>query len=132
MVSGAKAACEQIGPLAEAAGGKFVPLAVAGAFHTDIMRPADKNLAAALAGVSISSPRLPVISNVDAAAHSDPEEIRGILVRQVLQPVLWEDSVRALIAAGCDQFYEIGPGKVLKGLLKRIDRKLECVSVNDS
>ena len=61
-----------------------------------------------------------------------PGEIRELLVRQVLSPVLWEDSVRNMLAAGAGKFYEIGPGKVLKGLLKRIDRKVECQSVNDS
>lgn len=132
VVSGDKAACARAAELAEKAGGRTVVLAVAGAFHTEIMKPADARLAEALAGVAVCRPRIPVVSNVDAAAHSEPDEIRAVLVRQVLNPVLWEDSVRNLLAAGCDQFYEIGPGKVLKGLLKRIDRKTECQSINDS
>ncbi|HTI52296.1 MAG TPA: [acyl-carrier-protein] S-malonyltransferase, partial [Planctomycetaceae bacterium] len=70
--------------------------------------------------------------NVDAQPHDDPAEIRALLVRQVLSPVLWEDSVRNMLNAGADVFYEIGPGKVLRGLLKRIDRKVECRSVGDS
>ena len=107
-------------------------MAVAGAFHTSIMQPADARLAEALAGVALQKPEIPVVSNVDAAVHSDPDEIRDLLVRQVVSPVLWEDSVRKMLAEGVDQFYEIGPGKVLKGLLKRIDRKIECVTVNDS
>ena len=79
---------------------KAVPLAVAGAFHTEIMRPADQRCAEALADVPMHKPRIPVISNVDALPHDDPEEIRQILVRQILQPVRWEDSMRYLIAAG--------------------------------
>ena len=66
----------------------------------------------------------PVISNVDALPHDDPEEIRRILVRQILQPVRWEDSMRYLIQQGFDQFYEVGPGRVLRGLLRRIDRNV--------
>lgn len=132
VVSGEKGACERVIQLAQAAGGKPVALAVAGAFHTDIMKPADARLAEVLAGVSIQKPSIPVYSNVDGLAHEDPGEIRELLVRQVLSPVLWEDSVRNMLAAGAGTFYEIGPGKVLKGLLKRIDRKVECRSVNDS
>ncbi|MCY2963425.1 MAG: [acyl-carrier-protein] S-malonyltransferase, partial [Planctomycetota bacterium] len=86
-------------------------------------------LAEALAETTISTPRIPVYSNVDAQPHADPEKIRKALVRQVLSPVLWEDCVRGLLAAGADRMFEIGPGKVLKGLLKRIDRKIECASV---
>jgi [acyl-carrier-protein] S-malonyltransferase len=132
VVSGVKPACAKIIELAEAAGAKVVPLSVAGAFHTDIMKPADERLAAALAGVKLGSPRIPVVSNVDARPHADPEEIRGLLVQQVLSPVRWEDSVRYLLEAGVESFYEVGPGKVLKGLMKRIDRKKEVVSVNDT
>ncbi|MFM8214284.1 MAG: [acyl-carrier-protein] S-malonyltransferase, partial [Pirellula sp.] len=68
-------------------------------------------------------------SNVDAQPHQAAGEFPDLLVRQVLAPVLWEDCVRGLLAAGVDKFYEIGPGKVLKGLMKRIDRKVECVTV---
>ena len=132
VVSGHKGACKRAAALAEQVGGKSVPLAVAGAFHTEFMQPADVRLAEALLQVSVQTPRIPVYSNVDAKPHENPEEIRQILVRQVVSPVLWEDSVRNMLAAGADQFYEVGPGKVLRGLLKRIDRKVECRSVNDS
>jgi [acyl-carrier-protein] S-malonyltransferase len=132
VISGDKAACSLAIELAEKAGGRTKELAVAGAFHTEIMKPADARLAEALAAVEIARPRLPVVSNVDCQHHWEAAEIREILVRQVVNPVLWEDSVRRLLAEGCDQFYEIGPGKVLKGLLKRIDRNLECQSINDS
>jgi [acyl-carrier-protein] S-malonyltransferase len=131
VVSGSKSACERLIPLAEAAGAmKVIPLTVAGAFHTPLMQPAVEQLRAALAQVIIHTPRIPVVSNVDARPHEDPEEIRGLLVRQVVEPVLWEDSLGWLIGTlGIEQFYEIGPGKVLRGLLKRIARKLPCESI---
>lgn len=130
VISGTLAACERAADLARRQGAmKAIPLAVAGAFHTEIMRPADQRCAEALAQVPMRKPRIPVISNVDALAHDDPEEIRQILVRQVLQPVRWEDSMRNLIQQGFDQFYEVGPGRVLRGLLRRIDRNVSCQSV---
>jgi [acyl-carrier-protein] S-malonyltransferase len=127
VVSGERAALDEITRQAETAGAtKVIPLTVAGAFHTEIMKPADEKLASALERVEIRLPRVPVISNVDAAPHSQAADIRQTLVRQVVSPVLWEDSVRRLLADGFDQFFEIGPGRVLKGLLRRIDRKAQC------
>lgn len=129
VVSGTKRACDEIEKLAGTAGARTVRLAVAGAFHTTIMKPADEKLAQALTAVTMSKPRIPVWSNVDAKPHTDPEEIRGLLVRQVVNPVLWEESMRGLLAAGFDRFYEIGPGRVLAGLLKRVQRKVNCQNV---
>jgi [acyl-carrier-protein] S-malonyltransferase len=130
VLSGENAACERAAELIDEAGGRAVPLPVAGAFHTDIMKPADVRLAEALAGVAISRPEIPVVSNVDAAVHQDPDEIRELLVRQVVSPVRWEDSMRLMLSEGADEFYEIGPGNVLRGLLRRIDRKAACTTVN--
>lgn len=132
VVSGEKAACEKAVELGEAAGGRAIPLTVAGAFHTDIMKPADDKLAAGLADVALSTPSTPVISNVDASAHMDPEELKSLLVKQVLSPVRWEASMKVLLEDGYDTFYEIGPGKVLKGLMKRINRKVTFETLNDS
>ena len=131
VVSGSKAACERIAGLAQAAGAmKVIPLAVAGAFHTPIMQPVVARLSAALAEVEIRQPRIPIISNVDAQPHTDPDEIQALLVRQVVEPVLWEDSMRWLIEDfRVESCYEIGPGRVLRGLLKRIARKLPCENV---
>jgi [acyl-carrier-protein] S-malonyltransferase len=129
VASGGRAACEALERLAGEAGARTIRLAVAGAFHTPLMRPADQRLASALSGVTFKPPRVPVWSNVDARPHTDPEEMSGLLVRQVLQPVLWEGTLRGLLEAGCDKFYEIGPGRVLAGLLKRVQRKAECVNV---
>lgn len=130
VLSGEKAACQKATELIEQAGGKPIPLAVAGAFHTPLMESACTALAEVLQTVPLEPPRIPVVSNVDAQTHSDPDEIRRLLVRQVTQPVLWEDGIRSILGRGIDRFYEVGPGKVLKGLLKRIDRKADCQNVN--
>lgn len=127
VVSGHKEACARVAAAAEKAGAmKTIPLAVAGAFHTPLMQSAVERLRAVLANAKLSAPRIPVISNVDAAAHSDPNEIRELLVQQVCSPVRWEDSMRALMTQGHDLFYEVGPGRVLRSLMKRIDRKVAC------
>jgi [acyl-carrier-protein] S-malonyltransferase len=133
VVSGEKSACMKAAELAEQAGAKVAHLAVAGAFHTPIMKPADEALAKVLASVTIKPPRIPVYSNVDAKPHDNPDEIRNILVNQVLQPVRWEDSMRSILGLGIEEFYEIGPGKVLTSLMKRIERKkARCTPVNDT
>jgi [acyl-carrier-protein] S-malonyltransferase len=126
VVSGTRAACERVVQLAPSAGAmKAVLLAVAGAFHTPIMRPAFERLANALAAANITKPRIPVILNVDARPHDNPAEIRELLGQQLLSPVRWEESMRYLLAQGFDTFYEVGPGRVLQGLMKRIDRSVK-------
>jgi len=110
-------------------GARTVRLAVAGAFHTELMKPADQVLASALADASLQPSRIPVWSNVDAQPHANPEEFRQLLISQVLRPVLWEQTLRNLLAAGFERFYEIGPGRILAGLLKRIQRKVNCQNV---
>jgi [acyl-carrier-protein] S-malonyltransferase len=129
-ISGHVSACERAAELAPSLGAmKAVPLAVAGAFHTELMQSAVDKLEQALNQVTMRPPRIPVISNVDARPHHDPEEIRSLLKQQVVSQVLWEDSMRYLLQEGTNHFYEIGPGRVLRGLLKRIDRKAPCDSV---
>ncbi len=129
VVSGEAAAIDEFCRIAESRNLRTIRLAVAGAFHTKLMKPADEQLATALASVEVKSPRIPVWSNVDAKPHTDPAEIRDLLVRQVLAPVRWEDTVRGLLADGVDLFYEVGPGRVLAGLLKRVNRKSEIRNV---
>ena len=130
VVSGTKSACDAAERLAGEMGAmKTIRLAVAGAFHTEIMRPADQQLEQALVQIEIRVPRIPVWSNVDAKPHTDPAEIRSLLVRQVLQSVRWEETMRGMLADGYDKFHEIGPGRVLAGLLKRIQRKVDCVNI---
>ncbi|MFK7770014.1 MAG: ACP S-malonyltransferase [Mariniblastus sp.] len=129
-VSGSKASCERVPEVAEAAGAmKSIPLAVAGAFHTPIMESAVPKLSDALAGLDISAARIPVYSNVDAAAHTQPEEFKDLLVKQVCGPVLWQDSIEKMLADGYDEFYEVGVGRVLRSLMKRINRKTKCQGV---
>jgi len=131
VLSGDKAACEEVERLAPEFGVmKTIRLAVAGAFHTEIMKPADEKLARALGEATLKPARIPVWSNVDARPHTDSGEIRDLLIRQVLEPVRWEDTMRAFLAEGFDCFYEIGPGRVLAGLLKRIQRKADCQNIS--
>jgi [acyl-carrier-protein] S-malonyltransferase len=130
VVSGSVVAVEKAEAICSAHGGiRTVRLAVAGAFHTDLMKPADSALDAALAGVSLHAPRVPVWSNVDAAPHTEPAEIKGLLVRQVLSPVRWEETLRGMMSAGVERFYEIGPGRHLAGMLKRVHRKADIRNV---
>ncbi len=131
VVSGSRTACERIQVAAVEAGAmKAIPLAVAGAFHTEIMQAAVEPLQQVLENVTLNAPRIPVISNVDASVHSDPEIIRQHLVQQVVSPVRWEECMGTLLNQGIDQFYEIGPGRVLRGLLRRIARKTPCENVS--
>merc|ERR1719217_964313 len=104
-----------------------VKLAVAGAFHTDFMAPAVTKLEEVLASVEVKKPRIPVISNVDAKAHSDPAVIKEILTKQVTAPVQWETIMGDLVAKGFDAAYELGPGKVLSGIMKRVDKKAPAI-----
>ncbi|MBM3998480.1 MAG: ACP S-malonyltransferase [Planctomycetes bacterium] len=127
VVSGDQAACERISELAVEAGAmRTIPLAVAGAFHTPIMGSAVDRLAETLAGVTLERGRIPVYSNVDGSPHTDPREIHDLLIQQVVSPVRWAASMRAMLAEGFQPFFEIGPGRVLTGLLKRFDRKIPC------
>lgn len=115
----------------EAGAMRAIRLAVAGAFHTALMQPAVGRLTEALSRAEFRPTQVPVYSNVDAVAHSTPDELRGLLARQIISPVLWEASLRNLMAAGLGSFIEIGAGKVLAGTLKRIDRKAPCESYGD-
>ncbi|KAI3788005.1 hypothetical protein L2E82_00574 [Cichorium intybus] len=99
-----------------------VRLAVAGAFHTSFMSPALSKLESALAATQITTPRIPVISNVDAQPHADPDTIKKILARQVTSPVQWETTVKTLLSRGLEKSYELGPGKVIAGIVKRMDK----------
>ena len=127
VISGDQASCTRAVPLALEMGAmKAIPLAVAGAFHTPIMGSAVTTLTEALSSVSFATPRIPVVLNVDGAFHDDPAMIQQLLARQVVEPVLWESSMRRLLELGTQEFYEVGPGRVLRGLLRRIERKITC------
>ncbi|KAI6670905.1 hypothetical protein NL676_005790 [Syzygium grande] len=102
-----------------------VRLAVAGAFHTSFMKPAVSRLEVALAATEIKTPRIPVISNVDAKPHADPDTIKRILANQVTSPVQWETTIMTLLTKGLKKSYELGPGKVIAGIVKRMDKTTE-------
>lgn len=123
-VSGAKSACSKVAEIAKPdfKARMTVPLAVAGAFHTDFMAPAVASLAQVLDEVEIKKPRIPVISNVDAEAHSDPKVIKEILTKQVTSPVMWEKTMALMMERGYEQGYELGPGKVVAGIIKRVNK----------
>ncbi len=110
---------------------KFIRLPVAGAFHTAIMNAASERLKKALQSVAMQTATVGLISNVDASNHSSPNEFRDLLARQLVSPVRWEESLRNILAAGADQFYEVGSGRVLAGTLKRVDRKAACECIGD-
>jgi [acyl-carrier-protein] S-malonyltransferase len=129
-VSGHKASCDRVEAVAAEAGAmKSIPLAVAGAFHTPIMESAVQKLSEALADIELVESRIPVYSNVDAKPHQSPDEFRELLVKQVCGPVLWQQSVEQMLSDGVEEFYEVGEGRVLRGLMKRINRKTPCHGV---
>jgi [acyl-carrier-protein] S-malonyltransferase len=130
VISGAKPAVEAAAAKAKELGARrALPLAVAGAFHSPLMAPAQARLRTALQDVLITAARVPVWSNVTAAPMREPDEIRRLLGEQVVSPVRWEASMRAMIAAGVRRVVEIGPGTVLTGLMKKIDATIETRNV---
>lgn len=129
-VSGGIPGCEAVERMAKDFKARMtVRLAVAGAFHTHYMQPAVEKLTEALASTTFVEPRIPVVSNVDAVPHADPEVIKAILARQVTSPVQWETSVKTLIERGMEEGYELGPGKVISGIVKRIDKKVPITNI---
>ena len=129
VVSGDDQACLMFEKIASEKGIRTIKLAVAGAFHTSIMEPALERLAKILGTTSIASTNVPVLANVDALEHSDPVSIKNKLARQVVEPVLWENCIRKILDSGVEKLYEVGPGRVLAGLAKRINRKIEIVNI---
>ena len=126
VISGSDEAVDELCELARAAGAKrCVKLKVSGAFHSELMQPAADRLAAELAKTEIKPPRIPVIANVTAGPVEDPQQIRELLVKQLTNSVLWEQSMQKLIADGFNSFIEIGPGQVIAGLMRRIDPTVE-------
>lgn len=130
VISGARLACERAVKTAGKHGLRGVMLKVAGAFHTSLMAAAAEQLAAHLKATPFDEPRCPVIANVDARPHRSADAIRDALGRQVTQAVRWQESMEYLIAGGAECFVEVGPGRVLTGLMRKIDRKVKCVNVS--
>jgi [acyl-carrier-protein] S-malonyltransferase len=126
VISGDREAVERAGPLLVSAGAKKVqPLAVSGAFHSPLMQVAEEGLQAQLDSAGFVAPAFPVISNVTATPVTEADEARRLLVEQLTVPVRWTESVRTMLQMGAERFLEVGTGKVLTGMLKRIDRAAE-------
>jgi [acyl-carrier-protein] S-malonyltransferase len=131
VVSGVKAACDRVVEIAESLGAqRAVPLTVAGGFHSPLMTPAREKLAPELRALSFLEPKIPVVANVTGDYYSGAASAADLLTKQVDGAVRWQQSMQRLIADGYDRFYEIGPGRVLAGLLKRIDRAVGRGAVN--
>jgi [acyl-carrier-protein] S-malonyltransferase len=132
VIAGHKAAVERAAEGCKAKGAKrAVMLPVSAPFHSSLMQPAAERLQAALADLSFTAPRIPVLNNVDVATASAPEAIKSALVRQAAAPVRWVETMRAMQAAGVSHVYECGPGKVLAGLTKRCADGLAGGAMND-
>lgn len=132
VISGAAEKIAQACEFAKAKGAKrAIPLPVAGAYHSPLMASAQPKLQAELSTVRLSAPRVPVISNVTAQAHTTPDQISVRLVEQVCSPVRWEESMRTLLAQGFTRFIELGPGAALTGFMKRIDKSAQVLNVAD-
>jgi len=125
-IEGVNIACEK---LKEAGAKRALVLPVGGAFHSPLMEPAREELAAAIQATTFNQPKCPVYQNVDAKGHTDLEEIKANLVAQLTAPVRWTQSVQNMVADGATSFVECGPGKVLQGLVKKIDSSVETSSI---
>ncbi|MCD8548425.1 MAG: ACP S-malonyltransferase [Aeromonadaceae bacterium] len=132
VIAGHKEAVERANVLMKESGAKrALPLPVSVPSHCALMQPAAEKLADALATIEIKAPQIPVINNVDVAQETDPARIRDALVRQLFNPVRWTEVVESMANAGVTYEVEMGPGKVLSGLVKRIDKRVEGGAIND-
>ncbi|MBH2946930.1 ACP S-malonyltransferase [Serratia ureilytica] len=133
VIAGNKEAVERAGAACKAAGAKrALPLPVSVPSHCALMKPAADKLAVALKDITFNAPQVPVVNNVDVRTENDPEAIRSALVRQLYSPVRWTESVEFIAAQGVTSLLEVGPGKVLTGLTKRIVDTLTAAAVNDT
>ncbi|CCO48756.1 malonyl-CoA-(acyl-carrier-protein) transacylase [Vibrio nigripulchritudo SOn1] len=133
VIAGNKEAVERAGALCKEAGAKrALPLPVSVPSHCALMQPAADKLAEALEAIEFSAPSIPVINNVDVATETDPSKIKDALVRQLHSPVRWTEGVEKMSEQGIEKLYELGPGKVLTGLTKRIVKTLSGAAVNDA
>ncbi|ARK31036.1 ACP S-malonyltransferase [Halalkalibacter krulwichiae] len=132
VISGSAQGVAIAGEKAKEAGAKrVIPLQVSGPFHSSLMKPAAEKLGQVLDQLTIENASIPVIANVSAEAVQDARQIRTNLIEQVYSPVLWEDTVRTLLAAGVDTFVEVGSGNVLTGLVRKVERRAKVVAVSD-
>ena len=132
VIAGSKAAVDKACEVLKANGAKrALPLAVSAPFHSSLMKPAADKLRDKLAGLSLAAPQIPVINNIDVAVETDPDRIRDALYRQAFGPVRWVECVQAIKARGLTTLVECGPGKVLAGMVKRIDADLTGAALLD-
>jgi [acyl-carrier-protein] S-malonyltransferase len=132
VIAGHADAVERAIDLAKAKGAKrALPLPVSAPFHCSLMIPAGERLKEVLESIAVNPLNIPVISNVEAVPNADASRVKDLLVTQVSSPVRWDESVRAMVGLGVKRFIEIGPGKVLAGLVKRIDKEVEAQSFSD-
>lgn len=132
VIAGHADAVELASRLASDAGGRAIPLKVSAPFHCALMQPAAERVRDALSTLSVRAPTPAVVANFDATPNQDAERVRALLVQQVAGAVRWEQSVRAMVDAGVTTFVELGPGKVLAGLIKRIHRPATVINVFDA
>lgn len=133
VIAGNKAAVERAGALCKEAGAKrALPLPVSVPSHCALMKEAAEKLSEEFNNVTFNSPSLPVINNVDVESETSVDAIKSALIKQLYSPVRWTETIEAISAKGIKQVVEIGPGKVLQGLIKRIDKSVSCQSINDS
>ena len=132
VVAGHAAAVARLGELVAAEKGRAIPLKVSAPFHCALMAPAARVVEAELARVTIRAPRFPVVANFDARANTDATRVSDLLVRQVDGAVRWDESIRLIVAGGARRALEMGPGRKLGGLVKRIAKELEVLSVDDT
>lgn len=132
VVSGSKSACKRAEVLAEKYGAiKAVPLEVAGAFHTEMMSSAAEALKEALSNCEISEPsEIKTIANINAEYYESSQKVAEGLIKQLTCPILWQQCMERLLTDGVEKFYEIGPGRVLTGLMRRINRKIKVVNIS--
>jgi [acyl-carrier-protein] S-malonyltransferase len=133
VIAGNKDAVERAGAACKAAGAKrALPLPVSVPSHCALMKPAADKLAIALQGIAFNAPQFPVVNNVDVKAETSPDAIRDALVRQLYSPVRWSESVEFMAGEGIEYLLEVGPGKVLTGLTKRIVDTMTAAAINDA
>ena len=115
----------------EATGARVIELVVSGGFHSPFMNPAKEHLAGVIEPMKFSDAKLPIVSNFTARAHTNAEEIKKNLLEQLTSPVLWNDCVGFMIKSGVDLFFEVGPSKVLRGLMRKIDREVKVINIEN-
>ena len=132
VVSLEKSRKDDISKVLEAAGARVIELVVSGGFHSPFMNSAKEHLAGVVEAMKFSDAKVPIVSNFTAKGHTNAEEIKKNLLEQLISPVLWNDCVSFMINSGVDLFFEVGPSKVLRGLIRKIDREAKVINIGES